>query len=1405
MGMSDKRWTTVTPSQFPWEQEALAFLRDGLPDHEPWRAWTTFEFIAQDGSLNEVDLLVLGPTGFYLIEIKHWAGKISGDSTQWLIEEPGRIHGEDNPLRLANLKAKRFRSLLERQQACRECKAPFVEPLVFLSNPEARLALEGPARTGICLRDRAAAGSIPARPGILAALLHREGANLTPAPKSRIDRPVAKTVTRAIEQAGIRPSQSTKRFGDYELDGLLFESPRHLYQDFRAHHRSFPGIFDRLRLYPVARGVPGIDRETLIRAARREFEIIRGIAHPGILKAKHFIEHDLGPALVFDFHRHSIRLDHYLAQYQEKLGIDARLELVRKIAEGLAYAHEKRVIHRALSPQSVLVLDPESPSPRTQLFNWQTGARSAAAGAGSTAAVSGTAHLKDLVEDASTVYLAPEALHSLDLVDQRADVFSLGAVAYHIFTGQSPAADWMALHRRLEAEKGLDISSVLNGAGVELRELILNSTRGDIELRFDTVADFLKQLERVEDELTSPDEESVDPLEAKARDRLEGGWIVKSRLGTGSTAVVLLVEKDGHESVLKISAGPEHDTQIRAEGEVLKSLHHEHIIEFLDLITVSGRPSIRMKLAGDLTLAVRLRSEGPLLFDLLQRFGENLLETLDYLEKKGVAHRDIKPDNLGIAPRGRSEELHLVLFDFSLSKISPDNIRAGTTGYLEPFLINRRPPQWDAYAERYAAAVTLYEMATGTRPRWGDGISDPALLECEATIEADRFEPAVREGLTKYFQRALRRDPRLRFDNAEQMLLTWREIFIKAQTAGTTSRVITPAERQAAWSTATLATHVVELLFSARALSVLDRLGVDTVADLLALPLMRIRGMRGVGHRTRLEIVEVVQALRPRFPDHPAPTPTEPPGVVTAEGTPLPQSLDLVVQLLLPRGRASAGDRVIRHLLGLTPHAEPGWRTQAEVAQKLGIAQPNVSVALKQARERWRRQPAMTALRETVAQLLDSQGGVAAVSELVAPLLAARGSTQEEPLRSLAAWAALRAAVEAETPSAAPRFALRRSEKVLLLSRVQTDGTCPLADFAVALGQKADGLAGQDPLPSPTAVLDALRSVPAPQGDPIPDARLVRLSAAASRGAAASSRLELYPRNMEARRALSLAQNAFFAAGPLTAEDIQQRVASRYPEADPLPGRPLLDTLLAEAGLDLEWDPAAAEGRGAFRMRETLPSVTTFRARTRLATSHAPVADSPEVREARRIEARLETSLQSGGFLALAAPPRQVARAEEELSKRFPVNSQSLEALFLEALREEAQTLGVDWKLVLRTDAQGPQGHDWPRLTELVHRAMHRVEAVFRQKSGPLLATRPGLFVRFKRIDLLERLRDLAGTAGGPSALWLLFPADAQSDLPMIDGEAFPVVTANQWARLTEGWLANAHRAGGGRTPLDAC
>lgn len=102
----------------------------------------------------------------------------------------------------------------------------------------------------------------------------------------------------------------------------------------------------------------------------------------------------------------------------------------------------------------------------------------------------------------------------------------------------------------------------------------------------------------------------------------------------------------------------------------------------------------------------------------MERYGNDLFIALDQLAAKGTRHRDIKPDNLGLHKRNDGS-WELLLFDFSLADASERDITAGTRGYLDPFLGSTRRSLYDDHAERYAAAVTLHEMASGERPVWG--------------------------------------------------------------------------------------------------------------------------------------------------------------------------------------------------------------------------------------------------------------------------------------------------------------------------------------------------------------------------------------------------------------------------------------------------------------------------------------------------------------------------------------------------------------------------------------------------------------------------------------------------------------------------------------------------------------
>src|ERR1017187_7016209 len=589
MGLSPQRWKRVTESAYPWEAEALEYIRAALPDCDPYCGSTNFSFISDSGSVNEVDALIATPRGLFLVEIKSDEGVLGGDRGTWTYDKPkSRRKTVDNPLLDVDRKCKKLKSLLERQPACKTEGLPFIEALVFLSNPELSNQLPEADRIRVCQRDR------DKSPGIVGAL------------KSRT----------ALGQKQ-----------DVQLVNRPAEGPDGAFQDWHAEHVSLKNDIRRIRIYLVSRQ-PAVDPRVVHKMAESEYDILKSLRHPGILEAQTYTEHDLGPAVLFRREPGEIRLDHYLKQQGATLPLHLRIDFVRQIADALRYAHGRRVIHRALGPQSILVTGAETAQPQLKIFNWQAG-RIVGTSSHSTSI---TLHVEDWLEEASYVYIAPEAIGNRDLRDEVCDIFSLGALAFHIFSNQPPAPNLRELHEILSHHQGLPLPAVLDGAGPKLAELIRDATHPDTLLRTDPAVAFLKQLDAVEEELTAPEDAAVpDPLKAAIDDRLPGNLIVKGKLGAGGSATALLVNKGGELVVLKIALKPEYNSRLRDELQVLNKLRHPFIvapIEPKEILTFNGLNAFLVQLAGERTLADRLREDGRLSGEFLERFGDDLLNVL---------------------------------------------------------------------------------------------------------------------------------------------------------------------------------------------------------------------------------------------------------------------------------------------------------------------------------------------------------------------------------------------------------------------------------------------------------------------------------------------------------------------------------------------------------------------------------------------------------------------------------------------------------------------------------------------------------------------------------------------------------------------------------------------------------
>lgn len=1385
------RWKTISPSQFPWEQDALDFIQRALPNREPFRAYSNFEFIADDGSINEVDVLIISRYSVFLVEIKSRPGEVDGDSHTWIWRDGSREYFDDNPLLLTNRKAKKLASLLRKQLGVQRRRTPYIQSLVFLSDPAQRCKLAGPARENVHLR------------ADIGNKLFDETAPVASA--QPIDRDLATSLNRALEAIGIRPPQQSRRVGDYQLEQVLAETDFH--QDWLAKHVSLTNLRRRIRLYTAKRTLDAAQRSMLADAARREFQLLEGIRHPGILRASDFIDSEHGPALIFDYDEGLQRLDHFIRAQGEHLDLWQRLKLVRAIAEALDSAHRYRLCHRGLSPQTILVRTAGANAFDVTLFDWQIATRQLQEAEGETA---GTLHVEMLSDPlAQEIYLAPEARTAPRPEAIKLDLFSLGAIAYFVLAGEPPAISGDELVIKCEQGPGLTLSAIVNGCLAEIEELIQFATWPLPDDRFSSTHEFLAALDKaeeaLEDALTAPASPLASPLEANTGHELNGFEVIR-RLGKGGTSLALEVRRKSagqpRQGVLKIALTPEYNDRLKREAETLVRLQpHQNIVQCFERFEIAGLASLFLSSAGEETLGERLRQEGRLGLDLLRRFGEELIAVVEYLEREGIPHRDIKPDNIGIRP-GAGKRLTLTLFDFSLAGVPAADLSAGTRIYIDPFL--RKRGIWDGYAERYSCALTLHEMATGTLPEWSDSSADPALLTAEIRLDSERFDASIREQALDFFARALARDHRKRFDNAEQMLRQWRNLFENVSRPVTVQPTSTPQielsfsdEPTVIDGGITPSTPLGSLELDSRQLELLDRIGHDalaTAADLADLPRNRFYRHRGIALAVARELHQLADRLRQQFSGGAARDEQ------TADTSIAKLSVDAAAALLVPRkGKADDAQRqALEAWLGLSAQADASALPEDLVHAMV---------------ERMSRQPEVTHLRDDVALVLAGLEGIATLGEIANALLARRGSVQTGSARHREAEALTRAVITVERTKQAARWQLVTRDATvrplieapqvedLIFATLASSGATGLfpsspehrARYALALGETADRLAQQDPLPSAQQVADALARVPPPAGDAGLSAdRLIRLAAACARQASLSSRLELYPAQLSAARAVKLATNSLLGLRQFDLETIRRRIFARYPEAAPLPGPSELEQLLKDAGLDVQWDVA----KRAFVTRYSAGIISGTTQIPRFGTSQRRrPTTAPDVQAALQIDERIKQALSSGKLLTLSVDPKGLLIAQRELAQRFALKIIDIDQVVLSLLDVQAQEWEVDWNVLLAADAAPAGAVDAQNFATVLAAVWPKVEAQLLRDDQPGLLVNLGLAARWRRMSLFAKLAEACMFGQRPPLIALIASPLTPDNRPVLDGQAVPVtINTTDYGRIPRAWLENAHR-----------
>ena len=1411
------QWRDVGEPATPVEAEALRAIKAMLPDGGLCWAWSNLSFIDMDGQLHETDLLLLTQHGLALVELKGWSGRISGGQRRWLL---GR--GEvENPRFRNEAKARKLKghleSLLGRD---RRLALPWIEAIICLHGQGCTVALDEASKKHLYGLDGYGVAGVPLLSTFLGQPARGRGGAL--------DQPQCRAIAALINNAGFEPPPRVRMVGPYAVDQLAPESQGPTWVDVIAENPHLVGLRKRIRLFNVPRGASEEGRAQIWRAAQRELRLTTGLSHPGVIGPSDISKDDQGrPALVFDFDPAARRLDDWLADHDNSLLPERRFEVIRRLGEILQYAHNRGVTHRALTPHQVYVVDEPGKPLLVTVRDWQTGRVSPdldqSAAVRQTTLLQGTRNFIDLADQDTWVYLAPE-VHMDEPDGVALDVYGLGALGYLLLTSSPPANSIAELEQRIRGSKGLDPAVEIDGVTEGFRRLVMRATHPDARLeRTASASEFLHDLDTAIEDWKSDAEPVVvvDPLEADTTDVLTEDLIVEARLGSGSTGVALLVSNTnpgaplGSEalSVLKVAHDAAKAPRLQDEYEALQSLDSPRIVRALGPpFDINGRRCIQLEDAGRPTLGARIRDVGRLTLDQLAQYGADLLEAAAHMDSRGVLQRDIKPDNLGVRPDTGDRRPRLVLFDFSLTREPLDHIHAGTQPYLDPFLGGGRRPRYDRAAERFAITVTLYEMATGTRPVWGSGDAHPAAIDDEVTLVELSFEPAVAASMMTFFRKALARDAGRRFGDLSELAQAWAAIFVATERTtyveeSDDDTLVGPVRHVDVTQT----TPLTESGLSARAQSAFAQLQVTTVGEALSVPANRVNFIPGAGERTKREMRQALRDWRRTLASPAAAGPTS-----TGQQRPSPASegfgsrndaeeegaapgrgVDALVMSLMPgsSGRNQAQITVARILLGLESPAPQGfsaWPNLSDISRHLGVTRPAISQVLDRLRPAWLRKTTDERLPLTneVLDIVDRQGGIAEVSEIARTLLATRGSAAFEPERTRQAIGVVRAVLEAdESLGGDARLTSRRVGDRVIVALEPQDPNAPSAeaalDYARLLAAEADRLAAGVPVPLRATVLAALRSIPLPPGVPaLPDDRLASLAAAASATAARGGRGEIYARGLEAAEALRLTlAGAAVSRMHLTPQTLEQKVAARFPLAAPLPSRPALDDLVLAAEPSLAWDgtayvaPTSTSGW-------LLPTQHGFTTQHGSTTFGIPAETQPYD----EIDARLQASLRSSGYLTLAVDPRRVDQAAAVLASTYGLTRVDVTAELLAAVKDHAAEVGADWATILDADKDAPGTRDRSLLDSFVKAALDRRLPGLLTRPDALLLTDASILGRYGQQHWLAHLADLAAIR--PAARWLLVPHHDSGGQPTLDSSVPAPLGADGWIVINGGFIA---------------
>lgn len=263
------------------------------------------------------------------------------------------------------------------------------------------------------------------------------------------------------------------------------------------------------------------------------------------------------------------------------------------------------------------------------------------------------------------------------------------------------------------------------------------------------------------------------------RNVLAGRYELIEKIGDGGMAIVYkakdrLLKRFIAVKILK----PEFVQDIkfvenfRKESHAAASLSHPNIVSIYDVGQEGNINYIVMELVSGKTLNELIKEEAPMDYRKAADIAKQVAAGLSAAHKKGIVHRDVKPHNILMTEDGIAK-----ITDFGIAKAvtnttivdsGKDNVM-GSVHYFSPE--QAKGTNVDEKSDIYSLGIVLYEMLTGKVPFDGDNPVTIALMQInEPVTPPSVFNHNVPPGLERIVMKAVEKQPKNRFDSADEMI-----------------------------------------------------------------------------------------------------------------------------------------------------------------------------------------------------------------------------------------------------------------------------------------------------------------------------------------------------------------------------------------------------------------------------------------------------------------------------------------------------------------------------------------------------------------------------------------------------------------------------------------------------------